>query len=472
MAGQHLICDRNNIAIAITKKRDGFVLSIHGSRLHDSNVICVDTQEMDENIDRKRADYRPFFRKPSLDRLFSPEDLDQVVMISVGGSWIVLSAVLLLCAGATAWSITTRLPTTAAGNGMTVRIGGGLLNVTSRGGGVVRSIEVAVGDRVKAHQVVGRIAQPSLAAKIRALTDELDQLRVKLHRDLQLKTDAQRLRLAAIAQQRTNAERAIEELVEQARVAGEQVSLTQHWSSRGLVANQQVLVEQRQVVAVNREAETRRADLKQLDVQDFEVRSQVLALEAEIAFQIASRDRAIAAARHELTLQETVTTPYDGEVLELKVTPGGTVADNTPILSIQPDTHVLEVLAYMPSRQAKGIRNGMAARVVPSTVKREEYGHMRGRVTFVADYPATSAAVMRNFQNEQLVLSLTSSGPITEVRVALDLDPQTTSGFSWSSPGGPPLKISAGTFASIEVVTETRAPITLVLPFLRQTLGF
>jgi HlyD family secretion protein len=410
------------------------------------------------------------FRKTALDRLSSPEELDQVVKISVGGSWIVLVAVLLFCAGATVWAITSRLPTTAAGRGMIVRIGG-VLNVVSRGGGVVRSVDVRVGQRVEANQVVARIAQPALAERLRGLTDELSQVTAKRRRDLQLKRDEGRLRLEAFTRQRANAERAIGEIAEQARLAREQIPVMQQLFTRGLVTNQQVIAAQERLVELNGSAEVRRAEIKQLDAQAFEVETQIAALEGEIALDVAGRQRDVTAAQNELTLHETVTTPYAGAVLEIKVTPGGTVTDNTPILSLQADTENLEVLTYVASAQAKDIRDGMEVRIAPSTVKREEYGYMRGRVTFVADYPATAAAVMRNFQNDQLVTTLTREGPMTEVRVALEPDAQTASGFRWSSPGGPPIRISAGTMADTEIVTATRAPITLVVPILRQKLG-
>jgi HlyD family secretion protein len=237
------------------------------------------------------------------------------------------------------------------------------------------------------------------------------------------------------------------------------------------VTNQQVITAQEKLVDLNAQAETKRADVKQFDAQAFEVQTDIAALEAEIDLDIAGRQRDVAAARNDLMLQQTVTTPYAGQVLEIKVTPGGTVTDNTPILSLQADTQTLEVLTYVASSHAKDIRTGMDVRISPSTVKREEYGYLRGRVTFVADYPATAAAVMRNFQNDQLVTTLTLQGPITEVRVALEPNTQTISGFRWSSPGGPPVKISAGTLASTEIVTATRAPITLVVPILRQKLG-
>ena len=413
---------------------------------------------------------REIFRKSSIDRLSSPEELDQVIRISIGGNWAALLAIFLFCAGASVWAMTSSLPTTAIGSGMIVRTGG-VLNVVARGSGVVQSIDVVVGQHVNAQQVVATIAQPSLADRVRGMKDALTEIALKRQRDLKLKDDEIKMRIEALSRQRVNTERSIGELGEQARLAGEQIPVMEQLFSRGLVTNQQVIAARQKLVEVNGQAEDRKAQLKQLAAQQFELQTQTAALESEIRLDVANRQRDIASATRELTMQETVTTPYGGEVLEVKVSPGGMVAASVPMLSIQPDSDILEVLIYVSSLQAKDIRVGMDARISPSTVKREEYGFMWGKVAFVADYPATTASLMRNFQNEQLVQGLSARGPVTEVRVAPERDARTSSGFRWSSVGGPPIKISSGTITSAEIVTETRAPITLVVPILRQKFG-
>jgi HlyD family secretion protein len=410
------------------------------------------------------------FRQASVERLSSPEELDQVVTISVGGGWAGLLGVLLFCAGASVWGVMGRLPTTAAGSGMIVGTGG-VLNVVSRGSGVVRSIDVSAGQPVAANQVVATIAQPALAEHIKGMRDELNELLVKHQQDVNLKSQEIHIRLDAIARQRANVERSITELGEQARLAGERIPAMEQLFKRGLVTNQQVIAARQTLVELNGQAADRRAQLKQLDAQVFDVQTQMTALTAAMRLEVANRERQIAAASSDLTLQETVTAPYAGQVVEIKVSPGGTVGSGVPVLSIRPEFNALEMLTYISSLEAKDIRVGMDARISPSTVKREEYGFMRGKVVFVADYPATAAAVMRNFQNEQLVQTLTARGPVTEVRVAFDRDPGTVSGFRWSSSGGPAVRISEGTMAAAEIVTQTRAPITLVVPLLRRTLG-
>jgi HlyD family secretion protein len=112
----------------------------------------------------------------------------------------------------------------------------------------------------------------------------------------------------------------------------------------------------------------------------------------------------------------------------------------------------------------------MEAQITPGTVRREEYGFLIGRVTFVADYPATPAAMMSILGNEPLIQSITSAGPVTEVRIQPELA-ETPSGFRWSSRRGPPLQVSSGTLCSAQIVTEHSTPITRVLPVMKDRLG-
>ncbi len=413
---------------------------------------------------------RQIFRKAALDRLASPEELDQAIRILGSGQWAALLAIIVFCGGAAVWAITAQLPTTVIGSGMIVR-SAGVLNVVARGAGLVQALDVSVGQRVEANQVVATIAQPTLSDRVRVMRDELAQLTFDHERQLKQRLNEIDARREAMRVQRANTERSITDLGEEVRVAAEQLTSLEQLAERGIVTSQQVITARQRVVQLNGQVEERKAQLKQFDAQALELDNQPTALEAQGQAEIATRRRSIDAALKELSTQETVTSPSAGDVLEIKVSPGGVVAANTPILSLQPLSDRLEAITYLSSLQAKDIKPGMTARISPSTVKREEYGFMWGKVAFVADYPATLASLMRHFQNEQLSQSLMSRGPITEVRIALEIDPQTPSGFRWSSPTGPRTTISSGTLATTEIVSATRAPITLVVPILRQTLG-
>jgi HlyD family secretion protein len=56
-------------------------------------------------------------------------------------------------------------------------------------------------------------------------------------------------------------------------------------------------------------------------------------------------------------------------------------------------------------------------------------------------------------------------------RVKLLPDASTASGYAWSAGSGPPLVLSSGTTASADITVRRQAPITLVLPLLREKLG-
>jgi HlyD family secretion protein len=69
------------------------------------------------------------------------------------------------------------------------------------------------------------------------------------------------------------------------------------------------------------------------------------------------------------------------------------------------------------------------------------------------------------------VTALVSQGPVIEVVANLVRNTSTFSGYQWSSSAGPALRMTAGTTMTGRVVVEQRAPITYILPFLRDVSG-
>ena len=130
----------------------------------------------------------------------------------------------------------------------------------------------------------------------------------------------------------------------------------------------------------------------------------------------------------------------------------------------------LQAVIYVPT-EGKRIEAGMTARVSPVTVRREEFGFMIGDVDFVSPQPATPAGMQRTLGNPILVQQLSGFGAPFLVRVDLQADPSTPSGFRWSSSEGPPRAVESGTAVSVEVVVEEQRPISLVIPLIRSALG-
>jgi HlyD family secretion protein len=410
------------------------------------------------------------FRKVSVERLSSPEQLDQVLRVTATKMWFGVAAIFVILATTVVWGLTGSISTTSAGQGVIVRKGG-VLNVVSRGGGLVVDLKVKVGDRIKANQVVATIAQPLLAERIRSMRQGYAEALSEREHALRIRTNSARLQIDAVDRQRTNAELQIKELEEQARLTNEQIVTDEQLLDKGLITRQQVLATRQKLINIQDQIASLKAQIKQLDAQKFSIESQPQEDDAAMRTRLSNLQRDLAAAEKELTMAESVVSPYPGEVLELKVYPGGTVLLGEPIVSIQPDARNLELVAYMSASQAKDTAVGMEAQVSPTTIKREEYGFMRGSVVYVADFPATEAALMRSFENESLARVIASQGPVTELRVALKESPNAPSGFQWSTSKGPSVVLSSGTMCTVQIVTQRQRPITLLFPYIKQKLG-
>ncbi len=413
------------------------------------------------------------FRKVALDRLQSPERLDEVMDITDGRGWIALAAIGLLLATAITWGIFGILPEKVAGNGILVR-SGGVLEVVASATGRVSDIPVFVGDTVSEGQIVAWISQPDVLEEFQNARSELDGLRRKhevvmsfAHRDHDLQVRGFEQRRASLKQSMAAQEERLEALGQ--RLAGQEELLEE-----GLVARPTLLATQQQYDQTKERMRSIENDLSRISVDE-------LALETELERTLRGGQAGIAAAEsrlgqieRQMNLSTQNPSPYTGHILEIMTEPGQIISRGAPILSLDLAGKAIQdlvAIVYVPSVHGKKIKPGMEIQIAPSTVAREEYGMLLGKVTFVSNFPATAKGMMRVLKNQQLINTLSGAGAPYEVHAELILDPDTPSQFRWTSSSGPPTKIQSGTLAEGFITVKTQRPISRVLPILRKWLG-
>jgi hypothetical protein len=167
-----------------------------------------------------------------------------------------------------------------------------------------------------------------------------------------------------------------------------------------------------------------------------------------------------------------VTSPYAGRVMEIRVREGNVVGEGDPILSLEPSGAAdgPDAIVYIPAAEGKKLRPGMEVKVSPSTVKQEEFGFILGQVVSVGEFPVSQQGMMRMLGSEELVDKFASIEAPIEVQVKLLPDPESPSGYKWSSKA-PNLTIANGTLCSAQIVIERKPPISLVIPLFKETLG-
>lgn len=105
------------------------------------------------------------FRKVALERLSSPEQLDNLVRVTSPRGWLMLVGAGLILAAALYWGIFGTMTTQAEGQGVLIRPGG-LKTVHTSSAGSISDIAVIENDTVQQGEVMGRIEQPVLLEQI------------------------------------------------------------------------------------------------------------------------------------------------------------------------------------------------------------------------------------------------------------------------------------------------------------------
>ena len=413
------------------------------------------------------------FRKVSLDRLASPEQLDQLMQVTTPKGWVALVALSILLLMVIIWGCVGRIPETVHGQGILVK-SGGVLQVVPSAGGRVSDIAVSVGDLVSAGQIVARVAQPELTDQLNQALAKLADLRAERESSLAFGRRDLALQTAALEQQRATAEQSVAAAEESRRWLAQKIVEQEKLAKQGLITKQTLLTTREQFNSAVQRASTGRSELAQIRVRLLALVNDHDGENDEARFRIEDAEHEVARLERELADRSEITTPYTGRVLELMTEQGDMVASGEPILSLDiagRSVKKLMAVLYVPSIEGKRIRPGMPVRIAPSTVKQEEYGMMLGRVTYVSDFPATTKGMARVLKNDQLVNVLSGSGAPYEVHADLTVAPETVSRYKWSSSDGPPLTIQSGTLATASVEVRAERPIGMVIPLFRKYTG-
>ena len=402
---------------------------------------------------------KKIFRAAALARLSSPEQLDTLLTVTTPKGWLALIGLGALILVAVVWAFLGSIATKAMGTGVVIRTGG-VFNVRTTSAGQILQLDVDVGDTVTIGQIVARVAQPEILERISLAEARLNDARTERDRAARVRDAAIQLQLETLDRREETLEQQVRDLQEQARLVREQIPVEEQLLERGLITRQQLVLTQQRVVSIESNISSVRTQVTQIQAERYSTRNAGLEPSLAAEARIAEFGRQLDALQFELESATRVTSPYAGQVLELKVFTGNLVGAGTPVLSLQSGDLAVEGVFFISAAKAKSVQPGMAVEVSPTSVRREEFGFMHGEVVRVSDFPATQEALMRLFENAVLVQSLTGSGPVHQLSVRLLRDPENPERFLWSSSKAADISITAGTLYSGQVVTRRQRPIS------------
>ncbi len=411
------------------------------------------------------------FRKAALDKRSSPERLDSLMQVTTRKGWIALLAASVVIAAGLLWGIWGRMPDRVHGGGIMLRQGG-IFRIESGGAGVIGTIDVEVGQVVAVGEVVASVLQPAVARTISQSESELATLESNRDRSTQL---LERNRAAALLSSTAEGESL---LATQATLEAQIQFLEGRLDAQNEALRLGLVTEdQRQAVEQNLETArsqliSNRSQIERLEADQANINNQADQTEFALAQEVIQAENQLELLRSGYEGETKVTSPYAGRVISRLMDEGQRVSLGETILFVEliGEEAPLQVLAYVPL-QGTRIRPQMTALMSPEGVTWEEYGYMLGEVTTVSQAPVSPEAITRVLRNQTLVTQFTAGGGSYEVVIKLELDPETTSGFKWTSRNGPPIPIGSGTLLQVQIDVDEQPPIALVIPTLRRWLG-
>jgi len=369
------------------------------------------------------------------------------------------------------WGLFGSIPTRVKADGILLHRDSEIYSASAEGSGELTQITVSIGDRVAAGQTVAVLDQDVDQRRLDLALDRLANARARRAADQRAQREDTELRASLMAKERD----AIGEKIENARsrlaVLRELVADIKRLYERGFVERSRLLSRENELIQVRETIADLKNELVKLEVRDRERAEywtdRMQTSEKEIE---ALRDE-IEDVRERLRRIQTVDAPINGTVTEISASLGDVVSAGTPVVRIVSDATEMDALLFVPPADGKLIKPGLTANIEPTVAKKEEFGTILAHVRSVSDLPLSSSAIQAMLHNDKLVQRFSAGGAPVAVRADLLEVTGETTRFRWTGGAGPDFDIEQGSLVAATITVRHQAPATLILPFLKKSVG-
>ena len=413
------------------------------------------------------------FRKAALDRLSSPEQLDKTLTIVSLKGWIILAASGLIIVSLLFWSFFGKIPYRITGTGMLIKTGG-IYDISHISEGKITDVRIRVNDIISKGDVIGRIEQLELLEELKTTRQKLADFKQDLKNLEALKTEKEAIQIVLIEQEINALNQSIKNLHDRVAFLKDKIDREKILVKERVITRQQVALTENELKSAYEEIARNENLIKQKELSKIENEKLRIEEISRVNNEIKNMEKRIIELQDMFNDRTRIVSPYDGRVIEVLTTENDIISAGQSLVRIEligKQIKELETVVYIPVTLGKKIKPGMKVEISPSTVKKEEFGYILGRVSSVSEYPVTKNAMMKTLGNEILINTIAQDGAPIEVFADLHTDSETVSGFKWSSKSGPPSKIYSGTLCDVNITVSEIRPINFIIPEIRKRLG-
>jgi len=409
-------------------------------------------------------------RKRRGNPLASPEELSRRITIVDAKGKLAVAAGIVLAVVLVGWSVFGSVPEMVLGSGILVPPDG-LMDVVALGQGQVTEVDVSPGDTVSSGDILARVSMPELETERQSILAGLKNAKLWTAEreayygqtmDVQGRNNSERIRHLRFRMDY------LQEYFDFLKKHVKNLD-TMH---KGYITPKEIETTRKNMQSVLADINDCKLKIAEVQAAELDLKSQAEQDTLQSRKQETDLELALESVERRLQIFAKVRSPYDGVVVDMDVERGDYVSPGMSLLTLRPVESPLEASLLFPAEVGKKIKPGMVAYIYPSTASKEEYGCIYGLVSSVGEYPASAESLMKSIGSKQLVSSLMEQGVMIMASISLLRDPDTASGFKWSSSGGPKsASIEAGTVCTGNVVLRRSRPVDLVFPKFSRMMG-
>jgi HlyD family secretion protein len=385
--------------------------------------------------------------------------------------------VLLAGAGAvvatfTAWGFFGSIPLTVRGTGILIE-GSMVVAAEAPADGRIGDLLAKPGDRVEQGQVLAVVANPLLEAQRIDAQSAAARLREQDATISAAEDVATAAFTASINVRDSECRRRIDRAAAIALDFSKAVEVKRDLVRQGLLAESELLTIANATLEIERALSDARSELLriQADRTEASIRRQQDRQRRENA--ISDADALIRQLAARMSAERNVIAPRPGKLVQLTRSPGDVVhKGNTVAIISDAGDGRLRCYAFFPLTEGKRVQKDMHAHVEPSIADRERFGVISSVVRDVEPVVGTRDSFLRIMNSPEVAQDIEQryGGTVSAV-IDLEVDAASPTGLRWTGGVGYPKQLTPGTLCDVDVVTEDVAPISLLVPWLRQAFG-
>ena len=413
------------------------------------------------------------FRQKALERLQSPDELDQAVTVVSSKGWVALTGIAFFVISAIIWGFIGELPYRITGKGMLIK-SGGIKTITHIASGRVTDVRVKENDIIHKGDVIARIEQTDILERLQNARNELDIFKKNRQKLEKLTEKSDEVGSKISNQKVLNIQSNIDTLEKKLKFLRDKQKDQYELLRDGIITTQMVSDTELEISNTESQISSLKNQVKGVDLENISLQVKRQQEISTINEKIRSMEKQITSLKQDFIKNSRIVSPYNGRVIEVNIQESDVVSPGNSVIKLElegKDVKKLVAVAYVPAEKGKKVKYGMEAQIAPSTVRKEEHGTIVSNVVQISDYPVSTEEMYKTIGNKILIQALVEQGPLIQVFSDLQIDTTTPSGLKWTSKNGPDHEIFSGTMCDVTITVKRDRPISLVIPALRKILG-